>query len=91
MRRILNYGLSAAATLEVGCCATVICALLYQCRGVTVPWTPLGDVIITLARASADLAHRKGRRHRRPLKLDYAINPTWASDTGSTHCAAAMV
>lgn len=44
--------------------------------------TAPGDVIINLARVSADIIHRKGRKNRRPLTLDYVINPAWAPGTG---------
>lgn len=82
VRRILECGWSTAKVSDVGCCATVIYSFLCQCRDVTVSKTAPIDLTISLARGTADLVHRRGRKHRRPLKLEYAINPVWAPGTG---------
>lgn len=70
---------------EGGSCATVIYAFIYQCRDVSVPRTAPGDVIIIIARVSANLILWKGRKQRRPLRplqIDYALNRKWAPGTG---------
>lgn len=82
MRRILNYGLYTAKMSEVRSCATVMNSFLYQCGDVTVRRTGPQDIIISLARVTADLVHCKGRKYRRPLELYYVINPAWAPGTG---------
>lgn len=73
----LIFGLSSAKTSEVGSYSIATYAFIYQYRNVTVSLTSPGDVIITLARISADPIHRKGRKHRRLLALDYTINLVW--------------
>lgn len=85
MRTVLAHGLLATAPEDVGCCAMVIFAYVFQCRAVTVRHMTTDDCLVTPLEISAVLTHRKGKAFRRPLRLRYTANPDWSRDT-SPHC-----
>lgn len=85
MRRVLRYGLQCMCVADIGRCAAVVFAFVFQCRAVTVAHLTPEDVNVTMHGITANLTHRKGKALRRPLVLEYPADPSWCPGTGPHH------
>ena len=81
MRQILQFGLCSQDPIQVGACAMVTFAFIFQCRSISVANVSSSDVQITPGGVSVKITRRKGKARRRPLQVSYLTSPTWQRGT----------
>lgn len=78
IRQVVAYGLDSEVMEEVGCCSMVVFEFIFQCKSISAAHVSVGDIRATPAFVSVTFTHRKGRSHRRPLRLTCPCNIAWS-------------
>lgn len=83
-RRILAFGLASTVVEEVGACAAVLAAFVFQVRSVTLAAVETGDWTWTDSGVTVLFRRRKkrGGERRRPLLLSYPSSDAWEPGSG---------
>jgi site-specific recombinase XerD len=76
MRRVLNFGMETSIPTLVRDASMVMFMFVFGCRAYTAVSLRDADIDVTDERVTAVLVHRKGKRKRDPLVLQYDQNPT---------------